>query len=127
MEQKILVYGKCGGYATVATFLGNQWWVTNKDERLEPLYGDSTYDQSDYRYLCELGELVQMRDLAGMIARAGGGDVVFELPDEVERAGYSTATKALMDGSKLHELGWKPMFDFPTGIAHTVELLRAFG
>ena len=70
MEHKILVYGKCGGYATVATFLGNQWWVTNKDERLEPLYGDSTCDQSDYRYLCELGELVQMRDLAGMMGCA---------------------------------------------------------
>ena len=70
MEHKILVYGKCGGYATVATFLGNQWWVTNKDERLEPLYGDSAYDQSDYRYLCEVGELIQMRDLAGMMGSA---------------------------------------------------------
>ena len=68
---------------------------------------------------------VRLRDLAGMIARAGGGDVVFELPDEVERAGYSTATKALLDGSRLRELGWKAMYDFPTGIAHTVELLRA--
>ena len=70
MENKIIVYGKCGGYATVATFLGNQWWVTNKDERLEPLYGDPAYDQSDYRYLCELGELVQIRDLAGMMGCA---------------------------------------------------------
>ena len=70
MEHKILIYGKCGGYATVATFLGNQWWVTNKDERLEPLYGDSAYDQSDYRYLCEVGELIQMRDLAGMMGSA---------------------------------------------------------
>lgn len=51
--------------------------------------------------------------------------MVFELPDEVERAGYSTATKALLDGSRLRELGWKAMYDFPTGIAHTVELLRA--
>ena len=40
MKQQILVYGKCGGYVTIATFLGNQWWVTNKDEKLEPLYDD---------------------------------------------------------------------------------------
>ena len=70
MEHKILVYGKCGGFATVATFLGNQWWVTNKDERLEPLYGDPAYDQSDYRYIGEVGELLQMRDLAGMMGDA---------------------------------------------------------
>jgi hypothetical protein len=70
MEHKILVYGKCGGYVTIATFLGNQWWVTNKDERLEPLYSGELYDQSDYRYLSEVGELVQMRDLAGMMGCA---------------------------------------------------------
>lgn len=68
---------------------------------------------------------VQLRDLAGMIARAGGGDVVFELPDEVERAGYSTATKAMLDGSRLRALGWRAAYDFPTGVSRTVELLRS--
>ena len=67
---------------------------------------------------------VALRDLAAMIARTGGGDVVFELPDEVERAGYSTATKALLDGSKLRALGWRAQYDFPTGIKRTVDLLR---
>ncbi len=75
MEHKIVVYGKCGGFATIATFLGNQWWVTSKDERLEPLYSGEPYDQSDYRYLCEVGELIQMRDLAGMMGCA------LELPE----------------------------------------------
>ena len=75
MKDKIVVYGKCGGFATIATFLGNQWWVTSKDERLEPLYSGDPYDQSDYRYLCEAGELIQMRDLAGMMGCA------LELPE----------------------------------------------
>ena len=70
MKQQILVYGKCGGYVTIATFLGNQWWVTNRDEKLEPLYDDGPYSEHDYRYLCEVGELVQMRDLAGMMGAA---------------------------------------------------------
>jgi hypothetical protein len=70
MENKIVVYGKCGGFATIATFLGNQWWITLKDEKLEPLYSGGPYDQSDYRYLCEVGELIQMRDLAGMMGCA---------------------------------------------------------
>jgi hypothetical protein len=76
MEHKIIVYSKCGGFATIATFLGNQWWVTNKDERLEPLNSGEPYDQSDYRYLCEVGELVQTRDLAGMMAAA------LEMPED---------------------------------------------
>ena len=70
MENKIVVYSKCGGFATIATFLGNQWWITSKDEKLEQLYSGEPYDRSDYRYLCEVGELIQMRDLAGMMGCA---------------------------------------------------------
>lgn len=75
MEHKIIVYGKCGGFATIATFLGNQWWVTSKDEKLEPLFDKGPYSELDYRYLCEAGELIQMRDLEGMMGCA------LEMPD----------------------------------------------
>ena len=87
MESKILVYGKCGGYATVATFLGNQWWITNKDERLEPLYDKDTFVEYDYRYLSEVGELIQMRDLAGMMGCAvqcAEDDVKVELANRLK-------------------------------------------
>ena len=87
MESKILVYGKSGGYATVATFLGNQWWITNKDERLEPLYDKDTFVEYDYRYLSEVGELIQMRDLAGMMGCAvqcAEGDVKVELANRLK-------------------------------------------
>ena len=76
MKDKILVYGKSGGYAVVATFLGNQWWITSKDDKLEPLFDNSPYAESDYRYLCEVGELIQMRDFAGMMGSA------LEMPEE---------------------------------------------
>ena len=29
----IVVYGKNSGVATTATYFGNQWWMTAKDER----------------------------------------------------------------------------------------------
>ena len=70
MKDKIVVYGKCSGVATIATFLGNQWWITSKDEKLEPLYEESPYDKSDYRYLCEKDELILVKDLAGMMGCA---------------------------------------------------------
>ncbi len=70
MKNMIVVYGKCGGVATVATFVGNQWWITSRDERLEPLYSGEPYDQSDYRYLCQKDELILMKDIAGMMGSA---------------------------------------------------------
>ena len=76
MKDKIIVYGKSGGFATIATFLGNQWWVTSKDERLEPLYNENPYAETDYRYLCETDEMIQIRDLAGMMGCA------LELPED---------------------------------------------
>ena len=50
----IVVYGKNSGVATTATYFGNQWWMTAKDERLEPLYSGEPYDRSDYRFLGEI-------------------------------------------------------------------------
>lgn len=70
---------------------------------------------------------VRLRDLAVMIARAGGGDVVFELPDEVERAGYSTATRALLDGSRLRSLGWRARYGIEEGIDRTLRVMRDMG
>jgi nucleoside-diphosphate-sugar epimerase len=50
---------------------------------------------------------------------------VFEIPDSVEAAGYSKATKALLDGNKLKKLGWKPFYTIQDGIPRTIDILRA--
>lgn len=67
---------------------------------------------------------VALRDLAALVAQAGGGKVVFELPDEVERAGFSTATKALLDPSRLQALGWQAHYAIDEGVRRTVSMLR---
>ena len=67
---------------------------------------------------------ITLRDLAQTIADYVGTKVVFDLPDAVEAAGYSKATKARLDSSKLQGLGWKAMFDMKTGLAHTIDVLR---
>ncbi|MGR1083453.1 NAD-dependent epimerase/dehydratase family protein [Olegusella massiliensis] len=66
---------------------------------------------------------ITLRDLAQSIADAAGTQVVFELPDSVENAGYSTATKALLDGSRLHKLGWTPAYDMKSGMSRTLSIL----
>lgn len=66
---------------------------------------------------------ITLKDLAALIAEHAGKKVVFELPDAVESAGYSKATKAILDGSKLKAIGWKPMYTIAEGIVRTVDIL----
>lgn len=67
---------------------------------------------------------ITLRDLAGMIAQAAGTNVVFDIPDAIESAGYSKATKAVLDSSKLQKLGWRANWDIRSGIAHTLDVLK---
>ena len=67
---------------------------------------------------------ITLRDLAAIIAGIAGREVVFEIPDAVESAGFSKATKAIMDGSKIKKLGWQPLYNMKTGLERTIALLR---
>lgn len=70
---------------------------------------------------------ITLRDLAQTIADSVGTKVVFELPDAVEAAGYSKATKARLDSTKLQGLGWKAQFDMKTALVHTIEVMQGLG
>lgn len=67
---------------------------------------------------------IMLKDLAEIIAGINGKRVVFEIPDAVEAAGYSTATKARLDGHKLKGIGWRPRYDIRSGIERTIRILR---
>ena len=67
---------------------------------------------------------IMLKDLAATIAGMSGKKVVFEIPDAIESAGYSTATKARLDGRKLQALGWMPKYDIKSGIERTISILR---
>lgn len=67
---------------------------------------------------------IMLKDLAAIIAEMAGKEVVFELPDEVEAAGYSKATKARLDGSKLQALGWIAKYDIKSGMERTIRILK---
>lgn len=66
---------------------------------------------------------IMLKDLAKIIADFAGKEVVFELPDETEKAGYSKATKARLDGSKLKKLGWNARYDIKQGLVRTLKML----
>ena len=68
---------------------------------------------------------IMLKDLASVIAEMNGKKVVFEIPDAVEAAGYSTATKARLDGHKIQLLGWKPQYDIKSGMERTIRILKS--
>ncbi len=76
-----------------------------------------------YNIADESGD-VHLKDLAEMIADCCGTKVIFDIPDEVESAGYSKATKARLDGSKLKALGWNSLYTIKSGIEHTIAILK---
>lgn len=74
--------------------------------------------------IADEGSNITLKDLALIIAEYSNKKVVFEIPDKVEAAGYSKATKALLDGSKLKRLGWNPLYTINDGIPRTIEVLK---
>ena len=78
-----------------------------------------------YNISDESGDIM-LKDLAALIAEIGGEKVVFEAPDAVEAAGYSKATKARLDGSKLKKLGWRAIYDIKTGMERTISILKQY-
>ena len=68
---------------------------------------------------------VRLKDLAKIAADYANTKVVFDLPDEVEKKGFSKATIARLDYTKaLEELDWKPMYSINDGLTRTIEILK---
>ena len=67
---------------------------------------------------------VRLKELAAIIAKIAGTQVIFDLPSETEKQGFSKATKARLDGSKLHALGWSASFSIEEGLHRTLSCLK---
>lgn len=67
---------------------------------------------------------IMLKDLANLIAVKSGTQVVYEMPDDVEKAGYSAVAKARLDGDKLKSLGWEMKYDIKNGVERTISMLK---
>ena len=56
--------------------------------------------------IADEGSNVTIRQLAEMIAKAGGRKVVIKKPDNNESSGYNVVTKSIFSTRKLQGLGW---------------------
>lgn len=74
--------------------------------------------------VCSKKSDVKLREIAELLAKYAGKQVIFDLPDAVEQAGYSKATKAKLKLDKIYGIGYESYFDMETGLQHTVSILR---
>lgn len=67
---------------------------------------------------------VHLKDFAQMCAAYNGKEVVFDLPSETEMKGFSIATQAILDNSKLKSLGFKPKYEMKDAVHRTIGILK---
>ena len=65
-----------------------------------------------------------LRDFATIAASAGDVAIRFVEQSAVEKAGYSKITKAVLDVSKLQQLGWDAKTHLEEGIPLTINYLK---
>lgn len=68
---------------------------------------------------------IMLKDLAAIIADSVKRQVLYEIPEETEKLGYSMATKARLNGNKLKSLGWNPVYTINSGINRTISILKS--
>ena len=67
---------------------------------------------------------VHLKDFAQTCAEILGTKVVFDLPSQVEQAGFSIATKAILSVERLNALGFTGRYSFKEAVERTLNILR---
>lgn len=68
---------------------------------------------------------VHLKDLAEIIASLVNTKVIYDIPNEMENKGFSKATDARLDYSKIsNELAWTPQYPIKDGLSRTLEILK---
>lgn len=66
---------------------------------------------------------VHLKDFAGICAEYNNKNVVFELPSETERQGYSLAMNAILDNTRIKGIGFFPRYDMHDAVIRTIKIL----
>lgn len=68
--------------------------------------------------------VISIAELAKVIAQLVGVEVTYEEPGLLENKGFSTPQDIILDSEKLCSLGWSPLYDIPTGMKITLDILK---
>ena len=77
-----------------------------------------------YNISCESCD-VRLKEFASLCAQYNGKDIIFELPSETERKGFSVAQKAVLDNTRLRSIGWAPLYDMKDALWRTLDIIAS--
>ncbi len=69
-------------------------------------------------------ETFTLKELAEITASLVNKTVIFELPNDLEKTGYSRVKNAVLPTDKLEQLGWKPTTNIKQGVKNTYLVLK---
>lgn len=68
---------------------------------------------------------MHLKDFAQYCAKFIGRKVIFDLPSESEKKGFSIAVNAILDNRRLRQLGFIPSYSSKIAIERTISILRS--
>lgn len=67
---------------------------------------------------------VRLKDFAQMCADYCGKSVIYDLPSETEKKGFSMATCAILANNRIKEIGCSFQYDFKDAVSRTIEIMK---
>lgn len=68
--------------------------------------------------------IVSIAEAAQTVANIAHAKVVFDLPDDVEKKGFSKPQNCILDNQKLKSLGWKGYYDIRKGLEECLLIMN---
>ena len=68
--------------------------------------------------------IVTIAELAKIVASLAGTKVVFDMPDDIEKKGFSRPQNCILKTDKLAALGWKGKYTIEQGLKETLSILK---
>ena len=69
--------------------------------------------------------IVTIAEVAKTIAEIAGTKVVYDIPDDIEKKGFSKPQNCVLDNHKLLSLNWKGIYDIKAGLKECIEILMS--
>lgn len=67
--------------------------------------------------------IVSIAEVAQTVANIAGTRVIMQLPNEIEKKGYSTPQNCILSNASLRSLGWSGNYDIVRGIRECLDIL----
>lgn len=74
--------------------------------------------------ISDRNSVVSIRQMAEEFAAVAKKKLIFAPPTDAEQKSYNLMDNSSLNGEKLEALGWKPIFDYQSGVRDMLEILR---